>query len=758
MVPIVQRRATIGWLLLFLPLTALFYWKIILTRQFSLLTDREAVNQGYAWMNFTITSIRHGRLPIWDPYTLAGHSFPGEMQTAAFYPIHLLLALFPFNHASVLSPVTYHIWFAATHVLAACFMFALIRELELSRVSAFIGGICFSLGGYVAHMAWPHLLESATWMPLVFLFLLRALRAASAQLAIRNACIGGLMLGMSVLAGGLHIVLMELLVVASAGIFYACSSDPEVQSRPSGGLSAGFRAAIVISVLSAAGLAAGAVQLLPSVEYSARALRFLGAKGALPADQPIPYADMDDEFLPQGITLFIAPFAFNGNATLGEATSPYIGVFPLLAAIIGIRRYWRNHWVRYLATLAVATFLFALGTYSWLHGVLYATVPKLWAMREASRMIFVTDFALAILAAYGVEALVVRNSGQESTKAGWPGLNRTLLGIVIACGAALFVPGMFGKPDTNPWNALSILMIFASYGLYQYLEHGNRGRAVQAIVIGLILFDLSTRDWTAINRIELTRTRVDLLDQLMSARPAAQFLNAQPGLFRVQVQTDPVPNIGDLFGIPIVQPAGGVTLPIDYARMLGFPDLLNVRYILALAKEQKPGAVYQDKDWKVYENPSGYPRAWTVHETKVEPSAERAAEQLGAPGFDAHRTALTEVPVALEPLAEGAREAVQALMVTPTRMELEVDAQSRGLLVLSENYYPGWRATVDDQSAPIYRVDSGLRGLVVQRGHSRVVLSYAPASVYWGGLLTSMAFLGTLVVIWLPRRPLPAIR
>ena len=115
-----------------------------------------------------------------------------------------------------------------------------------------------------------------------------------------------------------------------------------------------------------------------------------------------------------------------------------------------------------------------------------------------------------------------------------------------------------------------------------------------------------------------------------------------------------------MFGVPMVEPAGGATLPLDFARMLGFTDLLNVRYILAPAKEQKPGAVYQDKDWKVYENPSGYPRAWMVHETIVEPSAEGAAERLGTPGFDARRTALIDVPVALEPLAEGARETAQA--------------------------------------------------------------------------------------------------
>jgi len=738
-----HRRATIGWLLLFLPVTTLFYWKILLTRQFSLLTQRESVNQGYAWMQFVITSIRHGILPIWDPYTLAGHSFVGEMQTAAFYPLHLLLALVPFDRASVLSPVTYHIWFAVTHVLAACFMFALIRELGLSRFSAFVAGICFSMGGFVARVGWPHLLESSIWLPLVFLFFLRALRAASTRFAIVDASIGGFMVGLSVLAGGLHVVLMEALVIASAAIFNACSSRLETESRRS----IVFRTAIVIAVIGAVGLAAGAVQLFPSVEYSTRAFRFLGAAGALPADQRIPYADMNDEFLPQGITLLFAHFAFNGSAGVGESINPYMGIFPLLAAVIGIRRYWRNRWVRYLAGLAVAAFLFTLGNFSWLHGVLYAVVPQLWSMREASRMVFVEDFALTILAAYGVEALVVEAAGKAS--AAWVGLNRTLLGIVIACAAALFVPAMFGKPDINPWNSLSILLIFASYGLFRYMELGHRGGWVRAILVGLILFDLSAADWTAVNRIAAARTGADYLDRARSARGAALFLKAQPGAFRVQVQTDPVPNIGDLFGVPILQSSAGATLPTDYMRIMGFTDLLNVRYFLTPASEPKPGALYQDPYWKVYENPSGYPRAWTVHETRIEPSAERAADQLGKPGFDARRTAMTEVPLTLEPLAEGARESAQVSALTPNRMELEVDVQSRGLLVLSENYYPGWRATIDDRTAPIYRVDGALRGLVVPPGHSRVVLRYAPASVYWGGLLTALAFLGTLVAVWI---------
>ena len=108
------------------------------------------------------------------------------------------------------------------HFMAACFMFALLRELRLSRFSAFMGGICFALGGFVARMPWPDMYESAAWLPIVFLFLLRALRAQTLRKTAFNAALSGLAVGMTVLASRLHIVMMEMLVVFSAVVYYAC--------------------------------------------------------------------------------------------------------------------------------------------------------------------------------------------------------------------------------------------------------------------------------------------------------------------------------------------------------------------------------------------------------------------------------------------------------------------------------------------------------------------------------------------------------
>ncbi len=194
-----------------------FYWQIVFTRQFSMLTVGETVNQAYSWFHFWAESVRHGSVPLWDPYTFGGHSFIGEMQTAAFYPLHLVFALFPANGNGLLSTRLYHLYFVFTHLLAAYFMFALIREMGLIRSAALLAGVCYSLGGFVGAAPWPHLLESAVWLPLQFLLMLRALQAPALRQSLTYAALAGLTLGLSILAGGLHIVMMQAIVLVYCG-------------------------------------------------------------------------------------------------------------------------------------------------------------------------------------------------------------------------------------------------------------------------------------------------------------------------------------------------------------------------------------------------------------------------------------------------------------------------------------------------------------------------------------------------------------
>ncbi len=728
-----DSHATAKCLALLALITVAFYWKFVLTHQYSLLTEAEGVNQGYSWYHYWVSTIRQGFLPLWDPYTFAGHSFAGEMQTGTFYPVKLLLALVPLNKNGVLSPAVFHLFFAFGHFLASLFMFALVRELGRSRIAALLAGICFSFGGFILRMGWPHQLEASIWLPIIVLFLLRAMRSERLKTAVFLASIAGLALGMTILAGGLHLAIMQSIVIATLPLLARGAGSNGWRDIPR------VRAALLSAVTLAVGLAAGAVQLLPSAEYSTHAIRFLGISlvPSLPASQKIPYAALSDGLWPHSFVLYLIPTAFGPIGT-GEITNPYLGVFPLLLAVIGVWRNWREPIVRYLAAVVVLVFLYTLGGYSWIHGLLYAIVPFLWMAREAGRFVYLAGFAMPILAAFGLDTLF-----GEPKAAHWEPLRRILGWVVIACLAVLFVSAIYAQPPLNPWMSFSLVMIIAAYGLFRFITSGNTGPWVRVVLILFVLFDLHAFDWNARNRLLTAKSGTDHLEQIMTFRGAAAFLRSRPGPFRIQLLIDTQPNVGDLFEVQTTGGAGA-TLMTGFTRVMGSSNLLNVRYFVRPASAGEPNPVYADAYWKVYENPQAYPRAWIVHRAVVEPDAEKLQRQLADSSFDSRHTALIGAPLAaaLDPAPDGAAEDTRVTAYEPNRMELQARAAGRGLVVLSEMFYPGWRAEVDGRAAPIHKVDGALRGIEVPAGTHRITLRYAPVSVYAGAAMTLLAFLG----------------
>ncbi len=92
---------------------------------------------------------------------------------------------------------------------------------------------------------------------------------------------------------------------------------------------------------------------------------------------------------------------------------------------------------------------------------------------------------------------------------------------------------------------------------------------------------------------------------------------------------------------------------------------------------------------------------------------------------------------------------------------MDVNASSAGMLVLSEMYYPGWKATVNGKQSEIYPVDGALRGIEVSAGPNRVELEYAPFSFRAGAALSLLTLAGVLagwVYTWRGRSRLLASR
>jgi uncharacterized membrane protein YfhO len=64
---------------------------------------------------------------------------------------------------------------------------------------------------------------------------------------------------------------------------------------------------------------------------------------------------------------------------------------------------------------------------------------------------------------------------------------------------------------------------------------------------------------------------------------------------------------------------------------------------------------------------------------------------------------------------------------------------------VSENYFPGWQASVDGRPTPVYRADFNLIGVPLPAGARRVELLFHDAAVSTGKAISILAALLAVV-------------
>ncbi len=167
----------------------------------------------------------------------------------------------------------------------------------------------------------------------------------------------------------------------------------------------------------------------------------------------------------------------------------------------------------------------------------------------------------------------------------------------------------------------------------------------------------------------------------------------------------------------------------------------------------------EDEYLMIYRNTRALPRAWLASET-IALSDEAMLETIrtgllpSGQAWDPRKTGLidSQTQIQLATIsADGTTPgtAVGDAKVTrhePNRVELTVLATAPSILVLSENHYPGWRASVDGASVETLRVNYNLRGIQLTPGEHRVSFVYRPKSVLFGLVISLLT--GALLLAW----------
>ena len=161
-------------------------------------------------------------------------------------------------------------------------------------------------------------------------------------------------------------------------------------------------------------------------------------------------------------------------------------------------------------------------------------------------------------------------------------------------------------------------------------------------------------------------------------------------------------------------------------------------------------------DVKIYEDLYPIPRVFLVDRSACVSSDVAALEMMRDPVFDPASQVVLQMCGEERVTGPGDFSGehltthstpVRFIYYSDTRIVVDVAAETTGVLVLADAWYPGWRATVtpldtaDDSVrepvvVPVLRADLLFRAVGIAPGQWRVTFEYRPALVYVGGVIS----------------------
>ncbi|MCS6851005.1 MAG: YfhO family protein [Gemmataceae bacterium] len=692
---------------------------------------------------FLVSAYREtGELPLWCPHSYAGLPVVHDIQTATFYPPHLVLYLL--SEDWVGPAMSWLVW--AHLVVAGWAMHAYARSQGLGGAGAFVAAAGFMFAGrWLMHLllGGHYILAPLAWLPLVLLGLERAQEAGSLPRWLVPATLAGTAYALVIL--GTHPQLTFY-----AGLFAGVWTVVPALERAGwyGGPRSGRRTAWALArwfitgtwaLAIAVGLSA--IQLMPALEAAPLSSRSLGV------------ATWDDILLagPRVLLYLVGPALTVEPVNLQWEDRGGLAVLWLTAALLaplldGPR-------VRAQAWVTLLFVLFALGG-----AILVHWLPGFRLFRQPARMMIVVGLPVALLAGRTVQA--VGNgvtTGQLSLCR--HGLARVVIAAGILNGGFALRLFLQGAPIRwHPYWASLVLTIPAAYVLFSPRAEGWRRRALPMV----LLVDLLALTWPAVQvypeaEVLAPTEIVSFLQRLPPAQrgrvldfhPLGHDYNSPLGTgahLALRYRLEPVRgyNSFDILAYKEYLAAiAGHTGPLrPFESDLTFPDVgnvpvvrkplldqLGVRYLVQPESEPAPSdcrKVFEERSpaaydfsrggrqplppYVVYENLTALPRAFVVAD--LGPAA-------GGPA------ALPLLP----------RHAV-IRRDRPNEVVIDVPRGQPGWLVLSDPWYPGWTVSVNGEPRSLLRVCQAFRAVALSSEAQEVVFRFAPQSLRLGRLIS----------------------
>jgi hypothetical protein len=771
-------------------LAALVYALSALTLTYPALAGKFLVNPlsdqyigGYSFRNFAAQVMKTtGGFPQWDPYIFGGMPYIAAMHGDIFYPTFLLRLILPTDVAMT--------WGMILHFfLCGLATFWFLRSAgRFSFFPALIGGAAYMMGGFVSS------LPSAGHDGKIFVSALFPLALLVLTWCMRDGRkwawgVFSLVIGLAVLSP--HPQLLQYLLLTCGGwaLFLAFGGVGEEKLARRAAIQ---RLAAALGAVIVGG-AIGAIQYVPVREYVSWSPRALGFGYETATSYSFPLEELINTYLPQFSGILSNYWGRNGI----HFHSEYIGAAVLMLAFAAFGGGWaasRKRFFWFWIGAGVVSLLWALGGSTPFFQLIYVLVPGTKFFRAPSTIFFITTFAVAVLAAFGTERLL---QGKFSTRYVYGWLIGAFAVVLFAMvgGFSALAQGLLAIPqfaDRIDANAAEVkagaLRSFFFVGLTCATILLLARKKIAPQIAGWALLTIIVVDLWSVERFYWVFS--EPASTLYATDTSIEFLKKVDQPFRVMTlgasELPMARNDANLIGDGLM--AHGVRIVSGYhGNELGRYDLffeqqmqpltnptiwalLNTEFLLVNSDSvPMPGVrrvVGPIKDAagsvvSLFQLPGYHPFAW------VAPAIIKYPDSSVQDAFKA--TNFPVQSVAIFDTSSKTPGAQLSALPAPLKTTTHVDAYSPGhivvtlsdpapkgsALVVSENFYPGWRATIDGKPATAERADLSLIGLALPEGAKKVELNFSSDTYKEGKTITlaalAISILAALAGLFVPK-------
>jgi hypothetical protein len=173
-------------------------------------------------------------------------------------------------------------------------------------------------------------------------------------------------------------------------------------------------------------------------------------------------------------------------------------------------------------------------------------------------------------------------------------------------------------------------------------------------------------------------------------------------------------------------------------------DMLGLRYVVFRGSPPTNAAPdFLSFDYWVMKNPGVMEQVFIPQKVECVADAKSRLEKIGGLSFNPREVAYVETQVSLPAVCVGKASVRERI---PTRITVDAQMETPGLVILADRWDKGWRAFLDGNAVPILIANHALRGVVVPSGAHRLVFHYEPASFTWGLRVAGVAMF--IIVCW----------